>query len=213
MSFILFGIGILLSFVAFYKGYTFDDRYPGHGRLDRALKLALGNEASRQDALQQKLRDYLHNQRTALLAAQQEPTQLINAAARKSADLKGAQGNLNNQVNAIQRDYSLVLGNYRKANGAIRATDAPAYFEIVDDLSKDANGQSADGTILELTSFQEDVKTLRDSFKEPLALKIAELQGNSAKILNETFNAFLLDVEQEAKDKISKATPTAFRTN
>ena len=38
LSFILFGIGILLSSFAFYKGYTFDDRYPGYGKRDRAVK-------------------------------------------------------------------------------------------------------------------------------------------------------------------------------
>lgn len=211
MSFILFGIGLLLSCVAFYKGYTFDDKYPEHGKLDRALRTSLADEASRQNLVQEKLREFLHSRRASLQAVQQEPAQLINSAARKLSDLKAAQNNVTNQVGAIQRDYSLVLGNYRKANGGIRATDVPTYFQVIDDLSKDVSTDGAAPVISGLIQFQEDVKQLRESHKELLAQKLDEIQQNSATVLTKTFNVFLNEVEEEAKSKISRSTQVAFR--
>ncbi|MGH8498203.1 MAG: hypothetical protein ACRERV_05260 [Methylococcales bacterium] len=39
-TFLMFFIGAGCSMIAFYKGYSFDDKYPGHGTLDRKQKKA-----------------------------------------------------------------------------------------------------------------------------------------------------------------------------
>lgn len=50
-SFLLFGLGILLSIAAFWKGYTLDDKYPGHGHVAKELKKAVQAEHELQNQL------------------------------------------------------------------------------------------------------------------------------------------------------------------
>ena len=39
-SLILFLVGVIFSCIAFWKGYTLDDKHPGYGSMDRRHKAA-----------------------------------------------------------------------------------------------------------------------------------------------------------------------------
>lgn len=54
-SWLLLGIGLLFSLVAFIEGRTFDDTYPGYGRRDRSVRAAFENHLATMDSVSQEL--------------------------------------------------------------------------------------------------------------------------------------------------------------
>jgi hypothetical protein len=210
-SFLLFGIGLLLSGAAFYKGYTLDDRYPGHGAKDRAFRQASRVESEEQDKLRQRVKDLLHHRRAAVQAAMHEPTTQIGLLARRVADITNARTELEQRANGIQRDYSLVIGAYRQANTSVRTLPPPAYFREPTELGQRTDASGADTMIAELGSIQNDLKAFAETYRERLNAKVNSLQNTSALLLNETFNSFLAEVRKEAEENISRRTPTIHR--
>lgn len=211
MSFILFGVGFILSCLAFYKGYTSDDKYPEHGRKDRLVKKMQIIEIEKQDLLRQKVKEFLLRRRAEVQAIVNEPSQLSSRASMRISELQGAAASANSQSRAVQRDFQLVLGAYRDANAAVRATATPAYFKEVPDLTAHVSCAAAEETIKGLTAIREEVHSLRDRLQGPLRDRIQTLQGDSATILNQTFSQFLRDIEAEAQDRIDRLTPTIHR--
>lgn len=210
-SFLLFGIGLLLSGWAFYKGYTLDDKYPGHGQKDREYKKAVLEQGKQQDLVRQKVKELLHHRRAAVQAALHEPTTQVGMLARRIADLTHSRKLLEQRAAAVQRDYSLVVGAYRQANTAVRALPPPEYFRQATDLGTKVDGNGADSVGSELTEVQNELKALADEQREGLNARLNALQNNSAMVLNQTLSAFLEDVRQEAEDNISRRTPTIHR--
>lgn len=210
-SFLLFGIGILLSLAAFYKGYTFDDRYPAHGAKDRAFKLALQEELLQQETVRQRIKDLLHERKSAVQAALQEPGTHVGLLARRVADLTQARGVLETQAAAVQRDFSMVIEAYRHANVAVRALPAPAYFKESASLTLKADGAAAEKVLNELAEVQEQIKNLSEQWRDQLQSKLKELQNDSNSILNGMLGQYLAEVVKEAEDHITRAMPTIHR--
>lgn len=211
ISLILFAVGFLLSCFAFYKGYTFDDRYPGYGERDRALKKAQKIELERQDLLRQKVKDSLIHKRGEIQGLVHEPAQIVTRAASRVSELQHAHSLLLTQAQAIQRDFALLLGTYRTANTSVRATDPPAYFKETPDLTDRVSGDAGKPTIVALEGVQENMKNVREAFQEPLNERLKLLQSNSAEILNSTFSQFLQSIESDAQEKITRMTPNMHR--
>jgi hypothetical protein len=109
MSFLLFGIGFALSLIAFWKGYTIDDRYPGHGERDRRLKAAQAEEHLLISQLRTRLQDLGQRRISAVQNCAREPDALVNVAAKRIADLQDVTSNAQNSCAAITRDFRLVL--------------------------------------------------------------------------------------------------------
>lgn len=210
-SFVLLSLGVLLSLMAFVKGYTFDDRFPGHGAKDRMMVIAQRAEQEKQDLLRQKIKDFLHRRRGEVQAAIHEPAQLINRVSSRLADLKSAQAILKAQSQSVQRDFALVLGAYRDANTAVRATDPPRYFQDIPDLLRRVSDEGAATLIQSLTQAQEQLKVLREHNEDALNANLAQLQSDAAGILNKTLTQFLEDVEIEAKERIDRSVHAIHR--
>lgn len=203
-SFILLGLGVLLSLLAFYKGYTFDDKFPGHGFKDRTMVAAQRAELMKQDLLRQKIKDFLQHRRAEVQAAIHEPAQLINRVSSRLAELQNAQAMLKVQSQSVQRDFALVLGAYRDANTAVRATDPPKYFKEIPVLTHRVNDDGAAPLIQSLNRMQEELKAQREQHQEPLNNRLHQLQGDAAEIMSKTFTQFLAEVELEAKGRIDR---------
>lgn len=210
-SFILFGLGILLSILAFWKGYTFDDRYPSHGEKDRAYKQSLRAEQELQIALSEKLKTDFQRRRAEVNAALNEPAQLIGAASNHSVNLSGAAAQLKVQAQAIQRDFSLAINAYRRANLDVRGTSAPEYFSRIDDLTSMVNTDDAQAVIAELEATQTFIADIRDRIQGPLSRRLQELQGDGAQVLSTQYPEFLKEVEREAQQLIDRMAPTLGR--
>lgn len=208
MSFILFGVGILLSGFAFYKGYTYDDKYPGHGDKDRAVKAAKREEQTRQEALREKVKGLLNARRQQIQNMLHEPAQLVSAAGTRAAALEHSRNAFEAQQGAVQRDLELLLRTYRDANTSIRATRPPAYFTVIPSVLLTLNTAAIDNTMSQLGAAAESARALRQRFQEPLNAKLNTLQANAATILNQEFEAFLKDVERDAEALINRTIPT-----
>lgn len=210
-SFLLFGIGGLLGIVSFWKGYTLDDKHPGYGDRDRALKAARAREAAAQDAVREKVKSYFRKRISDVHGQLQEPVSLMGAAADCIADTQRTRTILLTQAAAVQRDYSLVLNAYRSANLSVRATEAPQYFTKVPDLLHLVSVESADELITRLERAQSMLKSHRERTEVALNGRLKELQGLQAATLSEKFPQFLKDVEDEAKSELNRKSETLER--
>lgn len=210
-SFVLFGLGVLLGILACWKGYTLDDKYPGHGDMDRDYKKASTEEARQHDRVRQKVRELLHTRRAAVQAVLHEPATQVGMLARRVAELSNAKGSLQSQASAIQRDYSLVVDAYRGANNAVRAVPPPVYFSQPTLLSINADGNGADAVLIELGAVQEELKRMADTNREPLNEKLRELQQSSTELLGKTLTDYLDDIRKDAEAVIARMAPTMRR--
>ena len=211
LSFVLFGIGLLLSFAAFYKGMTWDDRYPGHGPRDRTLKAAQLEEGRLQTELLEKVKAFLHKRRSELQAVAAEPTALIGRMTARKGELQTAKSLLAVHSRAIQRDFALVLGVYRSSNTSTRRTDPPTYFSDVPDLIAGISGSEADPVLAQMDQLQVQITIVRDANQEALNQQINEHQHNAAAVLTRTYGEFLKDVIRDAKDHINRTTSSMHR--
>jgi hypothetical protein len=211
LSFILFGVGILLSVFSFYKGMTVGDRYPGHAPRDQALRQAATELGFLEAALFAKVKAFLHRRLSDLHAAAQEFAVLINRASTHKTELKHAVGLLTSQANSVQRDFARVLGAYRQANMAVRGIDPPAYFSETPNLVDQIATVTATPVLEQLSQVQQGVTVLRDARQEELNRHIEEHQSKAADMLAKTFKDFVQGAEQDAKSRISASVLTIHR--
>lgn len=210
-SFLLFGLGLILSGVAFYKGYTYDDKYPEHGHKDRIYKLAVAEELHQQELVRNKVKEFLHQRKAAVQSAIQEPSNQVGMLARRVADLTHARATLETSSAAVQRDFAMVIEAYRHANVAVRAVPPPAYFKEPVELSLRADSSSAEKVLMELQEVQNEFKSLADEWREQMHDKLKALQNDSSSILSSLLTQYLQDVAKEAEDQITRRTPTIHR--
>jgi hypothetical protein len=211
LSFILFGTGLLLSVYAFYKGYTFDDKYPGHGPKDRAVKKAQRAEIAAQEAARQRMKEFLQRRRQDYHSVSREPSLVMNAAGERAAALQHALTVYQANAEAIQRDFALLLRSYREANTAIRAAPAPGYFTAFPDIRYPLNEESIERVRLALATAHDGARALRDRYQEALNAKLNTLQRDAATLLDTTFSEFLRSVERDAQEAINRMTNTMQR--
>ncbi|OYT89006.1 MAG: hypothetical protein CFE46_00800 [Burkholderiales bacterium PBB6] len=212
-SFLLFGIGLLLSVWAFYKGYTLDDRFPGHGSKDKAFRAAAQLETEEQDKARHKVKELLHHRRAQVQAALHEPSTQVGMLARRIADLQHARKSMEQRAAAVLRDFSLVIGAYRQANASVSVLPRPAYFKNPPALAFAVDGSAADEVVVQLSGVQGLLKQLADDQREGLNARLNALQSDSAHLLNQSLSGFFADVRQEAQESITRRTPTIHRTS
>lgn len=212
-SFLLFGIGILLSVAAFWKGYTLDDQYPCHGSMDKAYKKACADEQLQQDKIRQKVKELLHHRKAAVQATLHEPATQIGMLARRIADLTHARSTLDSQVAQIQRDFSMVVEAYRNANMSVRSVPAPEYFKEPPNLSMRVDGSGAASVLDELSAVQAELRVLGETHRQPLNDKLKALQGDTSHILDKTLTVYLGEVRKDAEETITRMTPTIHRVS
>lgn len=201
-SFILFGFGLILSTLAFLKGYGIDDKYPGYGQKDRDLKKLLNEETRLQESARQKIRELLHSRKAAVHAAIHEPTTQIGILARRVADLQNARTHLHSQANAIDREYVMVIDAYRSANTGVSVVPRPEYFKERPVLLVRVDSAQADAVLEELAKVQDEIKLISTQLKDPLNQRLSNLQSDTSEILKKTMSAFLAEVLKEAQEMV-----------
>jgi hypothetical protein len=211
-SFLLFGFGLFLSGLAFWKGYTYDDEYPDHGRLHRFLLAAKEKETQRSSALRDEVASIIHQYRGELSSALNEPGQLQTRATNKLAALAVAQSGIEHDIRAITNDHNLVLDAYRQINTSVRGTETPAYFKEVAPLIVSDPAKIAAPKAEELQIAKQTAMGLRERVQAELNRKIEDTNRLATRLLTEGLEQFMLRVDQIAKDTISRNTPTIHRT-
>lgn len=203
-SFLLFMVGLALSFGAFWKGFTSDDPYPGYSKRDRALKAAKVEEQAAQAKVKQKLKNFLHDRRSHIQGLSGQTSSLITMLSNRLSEVERAQRSAFANAAAIQRDYHLVLDGYRQANLAIRGTEPPVYFtekpSTADALSVEAAGPLANEIKQELANLE----ILQAKHRDELNDKQIVLQAQMSETLSSAFEAYIRNIEEDAKNAVER---------
>lgn len=202
MSFILFFVGILCSLFAFWKGYKHDDKFPGHGEMDRIYKKN-ENEFSAQ---KQDCYDKAVNQVNAeLLAVEEAKNSLISShrtAGALKAQVQGAQATFEGNVKKIQGELNLVLEAYRGANKAVRTTTAPSYFSETPNVVPDDDTQALSSLIKSIDAISEKSKSISDEMVPKLSSKSHEIRDQINHLTQEPFQNFMDEIVKKATDRL-----------
>lgn len=131
-SFLLAFVGLLCAVVGFWKGWEFDDPYPGFGaayrgkeKAQEAYDSACEEEDNRQRKWQRDHNQKLHD----------ESRKLAGSKERMEANCAGFSQKIDSTPHLAEDTNSLavaLLSAYRQENIRVRATDPPAYFEDYD---------------------------------------------------------------------------------
>ena len=204
MSSVLFAFGFLLSCLAFYKGYTFDDRYPGHGPRDRAVRQAAEKEMALENTVRGELKNLAFEARRDVQKAQNKPGELVRRAGSRQTQLQVAKEALVRGERTINSDLELVLDAYRSANCAIRPTDAPAYFATFPKIDAKDLEQEFVGLLTRLQEVQTATRAIGERFQEQLSTKLNAVVAQGLQI-DRGFDDFLEQVDIRAKNRIDGA--------
>lgn len=200
MSFTLFFVGFGCSVIAFWKGYTFDDKHPGHGEMDRHHKSAEKTFVDAKDRAFRDALDGVHHMadeveqlRNNILAEQR------NASALK-AMVQGSHAKFLAAINTIQGELNLVIETYRAANRATRATSAPHYFSILPSI---APADDRSGRCGELISKADAVtaraKVLADTRATVLGERLLQIRQKIHQLVEQEFQNYLASVKTRAE--------------
>ncbi len=128
-SWLLVGIGALISILSFRKGWHSDDPYPGYGRVERALTTA---RARYVDELGNAL-DNLAERRDEAIEELQDASEQVRQGISEAVDALFGQSALSSHLRSFldQCDVKVahLLAVYRDANRAARTTPAPKSFD------------------------------------------------------------------------------------
>jgi hypothetical protein len=135
-SFYLFGLGLVLSAVGIWKGYTFDDPYPRYGAHSRRAADAREDYSDEHAVLFEDLENIKEKTVEALDAGirriPQFPQQSSKIRAQREAELRSFQA----YETGIEAAVNRLLAIYRDGNRVARQTEPPAYFSTTWKLSR-----------------------------------------------------------------------------
>ena len=203
-SFLLFMTGLILSMIAFWKGYTSDDPYPGYSRRDKALKAAREAETKRQDLVKQRLKDFLVTHRNHVQGLSGATGTMITMLSHRTSALGHAKRTLEANAAAIERDYHLVLDAYRQANLAVRGTAPPEYFTDKPSVADKASIHAAAPVEIEMQNVLDLLEQLQRQHRDDLNGKLNQLQVQMADVLKTTYDEFLESVDRDAQVAVQR---------
>jgi hypothetical protein len=125
----LFALGTLFAFGAFWKGYTFDDPYPGYGYLYRrqigAQQAYSEEHAVLFDDLEEIKEDTINALESGITTIPLFPQEAANIRAKRSALVQGFSA----YESAVETAVNQLLALYRDNNRKYRNSPVPPHFE------------------------------------------------------------------------------------
>lgn len=210
-SFILFGLGLLLSVLAFWKGLTSDDKYPGHSALDKASKADRAAERQALDEVSEKLKTFLRTKQTEMQSLLAETPLVIAEVVARSSELSQAGALYEAWQQAIARDFEMVLTTYRQANVAIRATEPPSYFSTIPTLPLRDTGPIFVQTMSDLARLKEEASEARRQLETPVQDKVHQLLTDSRSVIADGLASYRDAISNEAQERINSDLKTLER--
>jgi len=204
MSLVLFFVGLGCSVIAFWKGYTADDKHPGYGEMDRAHKDAEAAFSSAKDRTFREaetavrgLADEIENLRNQIVAER------LNVSALR-AKAQSSQTSLHGAMTAIQSELNLVIETYRAANRATRATTAPAYFsEMPNVLPNDDGDLRLKAVLSTIDGTGVRAQTLADTRAPDLGDRIIRIRQQINDLVEKAFHEQIEAVRKRAEISIA----------
>jgi len=128
-SWLLVGIGLLISTLAFRKGWHTDDPYPGYGRVERALEDARNSYAEALDTTLETLAGQRDDAITELRDASEQVRQGIAEAIDTLFGHSTLGAHLRSFLDQCDVKVAHLLAVYRDANRSARTSAAPKSFD------------------------------------------------------------------------------------
>ncbi len=125
----LFGLGVLFALLAFWKGYSFDDPYPGYGAHHRRASSAREEYSDEHANFFDSLRDIKDGTVEELRAGIDRIPKLPQLAASVRASRTAMLQQFRAYENGIETAVNQLLAQYRRCNRASRSEPAPPHFE------------------------------------------------------------------------------------
>lgn len=146
-SWLLFFMGIIFSILAMYKGYHFDDEYPGYGKL-----------AKRRDKIRERIVDLREEVFSGLDSISEEFNEALE---ERFEEVCRKDKQLNNFISAfcyqnkilrayishLESAYDYIVRLYRDTNSAERMDGVPMYFK--ESVDKNLNIETIDTTYID----------------------------------------------------------------
>ena len=203
-SLILFFVGFGCSVLAFWKGYTADDKHPGYGNIDRAHKAAeaafaeVKNRAfSESETAVRKCADETETLRNQIVTEQR------NVSALK-AKAQSAHSTLHSVMKTIQVELDLVIESYRAANRATRATTAPAYFSTLPSvLPNDDGNLRLHDNLEKIEATRLKAQALADTHASILGDRIVQIRQQINDLVEKEFQKQIEGVRQRAETSMA----------
>lgn len=203
MSLILFFVGFGCSVIAFWKGYTFDDKYPGHGDYDRLHKatekaFSEAKESMFDEAVLTvtRMAQEVDALRSRILSEQRQASAL-------KAQVTAAKTLFVCNLKTIQGELNLVLDTYRAANQATRRTAAPEYFQ--DQVLVIPNSDGSDRVnqlLVQIEAVSAGAKLLADTYNMILGNRLHQIQQQTNTLVQIEFQKHLAGMQQRADSLI-----------
>lgn len=128
-SFYLFGLGIVLSASAIWKGYTFDDPYPRYGACYRRAADARQAYSEEHDFLFEDLEEIKETTVAELDAGIRRIPLFPQSAAKVRAEREAHLRSFQSYEVSVEGAANRLLALYRDTNRSARTTPAPSYFD------------------------------------------------------------------------------------
>lgn len=199
-SFTLFIVGILFSFAAFYKGYTFKDAYPAYQEKDKKKKehqseydkqISQVNPDKTIQKLVQELDDIIR-QANSLHRISAIKEEILN----KEETYKNLQTKTNEQLNAA-------ISYFREHQLAIRATgmSAPSYFS---NAVPTINFRviPTDKLLQKIDDIHVKNQTLDARINQYVTPTLKMINANKPQIATEAKREFITQVDKSAQERI-----------
>lgn len=171
----LFALGMLFAFLAVFKGYTFDDPFPGYGSVTRRFTRSRDAYSDEHSFLFEDLKDA----REDIASSLSDGIQRIPTFPQAAANIRAQRTTMLEQFRAYEASVEaagrLLLARYRQANIPARSSAPPAHFDLNWHLPYSFLTKS------------EVVVTLSEAEQEPTnsSVALAELKRLSEAISNE----------------------------
>lgn len=211
-AFVIFSIGIIASIIAFYKGYTSSDEYPGYADQDRKLKKARSDEIAAIELLHSQIISECKKVQSEIKRNHDAPSIFVTQIGNHIASLEKCRDEFNRATSAINDDGNLLITAYRGANRFVRATVAPAYFDDAISFNFQPNLRDIDDYVSKFESLREAIEMVRVNSERHINEKKLEADttekavfGDNIRNVKGAFEKWLALRDEDAKKAINAA--------
>lgn len=201
-SFMLFTLGLVSFFIAFYKGLHVCDRYPGYGPHVRRLKIAEDTFEIHSQGVRGRIQDEINRQKETLAKSKSDLMQMQPAVEQVKLALSNEHREMRSQQKNLNNAFTLVLMAYRETNVAVRPTQPPAYFGQIPDLVEQAMSDAGEELSATISEIETRIAILKERYQSLLTDALSEMGNQSKQLLGDTYAKFLADIIIQAGNDI-----------
>lgn len=192
-SWLLCFLGCIFAIIAFIDGYTFDDKYPGFGSLDRRKLQAQDDYSVEREAIAEEIKLLYSESEAALLDIVENIKSNIGSLNSLILLKESLAFNFDQHNEHLNDGCNVVLQFYRDSNEKNRNSPVPSYFRERCDITRNENIINEDEVQRDKDFFAKEKSKLHSINTEvPLIKnKVSEIYRNSFNSLTDLDDFFL----------------------